>query len=316
MNENERRREPRALTGVNFQISWHDADGITHSETASGLNISTSGVELRCSAEFTLGTTVYVQSRDGCTTSYGVVRHSRPEGDGYILGLELSEPRKQPDETSDPAFPDYYELLQISPNAQGGTIQRVYRYLAGHYHPDNPDTGDPEKFLLVNRAYKILSDPATRGPYDAELQRRRNCKPRPEFEGIDFLDSVDGELNRRLAVLAVLYKRCRANVNEARVSLLDLEAQMGFPRDYLDFTTWYLRSKKYITKEDNSDFSLTVLGVDFVEANYDKLPLLRHLLKAGSAPDRPRNGNGDSEESPSRKGAFILHVEAAPETVS
>ena len=54
---------------------------------------------------------------------------------------------------------------------------------------------------------------------------------------------------------------------------------MGFPREYLDFTTWYLRSKKYITKEDNSDFSLTPLGVDYVESNYSKLPLLRKLLQ-------------------------------------
>jgi curved DNA-binding protein CbpA len=187
--------------------------------------------------------------------------------------------------------------------------------LAGRYHPDNPDTGDPEKFLLVNRAYRILSDPATRAPYDAELLSRRNACPGPEFDGVDFLDGVEGELNRRLAVLAVLYRRSRANINDARVSLLDLESQMGFPRDYLDFTTWYLRSKKYITKEDNSDFSLTVHGVDFVEANYDKLPLLRHLLGASAPPDHTRNTNGDGAEPPPRKGAFILHVEAAPQNV-
>ena len=33
------------------------------------------------------------------------------------------------------AFVDYYELMQISPNAEIETIQRVYRMLAARYHP-------------------------------------------------------------------------------------------------------------------------------------------------------------------------------------
>ena len=92
------------------------------------------------------------------------------------------------------------------------------------------------------------------------------------------MDGVEGELNRRLAVLAVLYGKCRSNSNDSRVALSELEAQMAFPREYLDFTTWYLRSKKYISKEDNSDFALTVSGVDFIEENYAKIPLLGKML--------------------------------------
>jgi curved DNA-binding protein CbpA len=33
---------------------------------------------------------------------------------------------------------DYYEFLQISPNADADTIHRVYRFLAARLHPDNP----------------------------------------------------------------------------------------------------------------------------------------------------------------------------------
>lgn len=172
---------------------------------------------------------------------------------------------------------DYYEFLQISPNAQPDTIHRVYRFLAYRFHPDNRETGDREKFLLLNRAYDVLSDPKRRHEYDATL-RKHEPKPNSAFESVDFLDGIEGEVNRRLAVLYLLYKRCRADVHSPKVSLLELEAQMGFPREYLDFTTWYLRSKKYITKEDNSDFSLTPLGVDYVESNSSKLPLLRKLL--------------------------------------
>jgi hypothetical protein len=57
---------------------------------------------------------------------------------------------------------------------------------------------------------------------------------------------------------------------------------MGWPREYLDFTTWYLRSMQYIIREDNSDFALTALGVDYVESNYTKIPVLNKLLNSGA----------------------------------
>jgi curved DNA-binding protein len=34
-------------------------------------------------------------------------------------------------------FVAYYETLQLSPNADQATIERVYRLLAKKYHPDN-----------------------------------------------------------------------------------------------------------------------------------------------------------------------------------
>ena len=54
---------------------------------------------------------------------------------------------------------DYYEVLQISPNAEPETIHRVFRMLAMRFHPDNPETGDSQRFLELNRAYEVLSDP-------------------------------------------------------------------------------------------------------------------------------------------------------------
>jgi curved DNA-binding protein len=199
---------------------------------------------------------------------------------------------------------EYYEFLQISPNAQPETIHRVYRFLACRFHPDNVETGDREKFLLLNRAYDVLSDPKRRADYDATLRKDQE-KPDSLFDSVDFLDGIEGEVNRRLAVLYLLYRRCRADVHSPKVSLLELEAQMGFPREYLDFTTWYLRSKKYITKEDNSDFSLTPLGVDYVESNCSRLPLLRKLLgeRAGSTEG---TGFDNARESTRPVHTFIL----------
>ena len=189
-------------------------------------------------------------------------------------------------------FLDYYEFLQISPRAEFGTIQRVYRFLASRYHPDNPETGDAEKFLILKHVYETLSDPVRRQEYDSSRTQVQDVPPDPVFESVDFLDGIEGELNRRLAVLSLLYSKRRTTPDEPRVSLADLERRMGFPREYLDFATWYLRSKKFITKEDNSDFELTALGVDFVESNAAKIPFLYRMLTGAESSARPANGNG------------------------
>src|SRR5262249_43229559 len=46
--------------------------------------------------------------------------------------------------------------------------------------------------------------------------------------------------------------------------------------------TWYLKSMNYITREDNSDFALTAVGVDYVESNHVTIPMLNKLLNSGS----------------------------------
>jgi hypothetical protein len=176
---------------------------------------------------------------------------------------------------------DYYEFLQISPNADVDTIHRVYRYLAARFHPDNPASGDPEQFCLLKTAYEVLSDRMRRAEYDASRKRR---PAQPFSSSIDFMDSMEGELNRRLAVLAVLYHRRRANASYPEVSLAQIEDRMGFPRDYLDFTLWYLLKKGYVSKADNAQYTLTADGVDFVEANRVDFPNLNKMLTSGREP--------------------------------
>ncbi len=178
---------------------------------------------------------------------------------------------------------DHYEFLQISPNADADTIHRVYKFLAARFHPDNPESGDTEKFRLLKSAYDVLSDPTSRAEYDAGYEREVAEKP-PLSNCVDFMDNLEGELNRRLAVLAVLYYRRRANPYAPEVGLGEIERRMGFPRDYLDFTTWYLLKKGYVTRADNSDFTLTAQGVDFVETQRVNIPVLNKMLTSGSEP--------------------------------
>jgi curved DNA-binding protein CbpA len=186
---------------------------------------------------------------------------------------------------SETEIPDYYELLEISPQATQETIHRVYRYMAARYHPDIEGTGNLEKFTQLTSAYKVLSDPNARSEYNAQRATRQPTTRNPMSSTIDFMDQVEGDLNRRVAVLAILYYRRRMYPNKPEVSLAEIEDRMGFPRDYLDFTTWYLAKKRYITRADNSDFTLTVEGVDFIETQRATVPVLDKLLTNGSHTD-------------------------------
>ena len=158
-------------------------------------------------------------------------------------------------------------------------------YMAARYHPDIVATGNLEKFTQLTSAYKILSDPNRRSEYDAQRATRQAPTRNPMSSTVDFMDQVEGDLNRRLAVLAILYYRRRIYPNSPEVSLVEIEHRMGFPRDYLDFTTWYLANKRYITRADNSDFTLTIEGVDFIETQRATIPLLDKLLTNGSHTD-------------------------------
>jgi DnaJ domain len=196
---------------------------------------------------------------------------------------------------------DYYEFLQISPHASAETIHRVYRFLASRYHPDNGDSGDANKFQMLRTAYDVLSDPEQRAKYDAS--RNVEAPPQPPLStSIDFMDNLEGELNRRLAVLAVLYARRRTNPLMPEVALAEIERRLGFPRDYLDFTTWYLSKKGFITRADNADFTLTVDGVDFVETQRAKLPILNKLLTNGRVTASPRPADRRVEKVDRRQG--------------
>ncbi|MFQ5647569.1 MAG: DnaJ domain-containing protein [bacterium] len=63
---------------------------------------------------------------------------------------------------------NYYQLLGIDKEAGQSEIKRAYRELAHKYHPDKgePSAGSEEMFLLVTRAYEVLSDYNKRVLYD------------------------------------------------------------------------------------------------------------------------------------------------------
>jgi curved DNA-binding protein len=182
----------------------------------------------------------------------------------------------------DNGFTDYYELLQISPNAEIETIQRVYKMLAARHHPDNTETGDLDKFLALKRAFETLSNPALRAEYDA-LYQQRNTEPIELFELKEFSLGVEGESNRRMGILCLLYNRRRSNPEDPGMSLLEFESMMSVPREHLMFTMWYLREHNCVRQDEASDYVITGEGVDYVEKNLPTNKLLFRLLKAAES---------------------------------
>ncbi|MBV7259999.1 molecular chaperone DnaJ [Erythrobacter crassostreae] len=63
---------------------------------------------------------------------------------------------------------DYYELLQVTRDADGSALKSAYRKLAMKFHPDrNPGDAEAEaKFKACNEAYECLKDPQKRAAYD------------------------------------------------------------------------------------------------------------------------------------------------------
>jgi len=182
----------------------------------------------------------------------------------------------------DTGFVDYYELLQISPNAEPETIHRVYKMLAQRYHPDNPETGDTGRFLLLNQAFETLSNADLRSSYDAVYKENR-AQPISLFETKDFTIGVDGEANRRMGILCLLYTRRRSDPDDPGISLLEFESIMSFPREHLLFTMWYLKERNYLRQDENSDYVITGPGVDYVEEHLPSNRILYKLLKAAES---------------------------------
>jgi len=163
---------------------------------------------------------------------------------------------------------DYYEVMQISPNAEPETIHRVYRLLAQRFHPDNRETGSDARFRQLTEAYEVLSDPERRAKYDVVHAQQRQERWRLVTSGAESENDFQAEQAVRLTVLEVLYTRRRVEPSNPGIFSTDLEQLTGRPREHLEFTIWYLIQKKFLTRSDNSLLVITADGVEYLESNY------------------------------------------------
>jgi curved DNA-binding protein CbpA len=177
---------------------------------------------------------------------------------------------------------DYYEQLQISTNAEPETIHRVYRLLAPRFHPDNLETGDEGRFREITEAYQTLSDPEKRAQYDVIHENRRQQRWRLVSQSARADNDFDAEKIVRLTILEVLYSKRRTDPYEPSMPQRDLEELSGRPREHLEFTIWFLMQKKFISRADNMNVTITAEGVEYIEENYKATLETRRLQAAPS----------------------------------
>lgn len=241
------------------------------------IDFSKGGARIQSPEGLEAGQQVYLRADSFGLMGMAKVRYCQKRLAGYVMGLELekkSSTMKTPDD-----FIDYYEVLQISPKADSETIHRVFRMQAARYHPDNKQSGNAERFMMLSRIYETLTDQKRRDEYD--LRRRlREPVSIPAFGLAEFVAGVEGEVNRRLGVLCLLYKRRRSNPDHPALSLLQLEFLMEFPREHLMFTVGYLREKELLRIVENSDYQITANGMDYLEVGVRDKQIFEHLMES------------------------------------
>jgi len=187
-------------------------------------------------------------------------------------------------------FRDYYETLQLSPNADEETISRVFRILVKRYHPDNTDTGNTKKFNEVMEAYRVLSDPEKRAAYDVRYEENRATVLKI-FDEASATDSFESDRRVFQGILSLLYVARRRDPDRGGVGVIQMERLLGCPSQHLEFPLWYLRQKTWVERLENGLIAITAAGVDKM-LDQNNIVLRRDRLIAeksmGGAPDLAR----------------------------
>lgn len=176
---------------------------------------------------------------------------------------------------------DYYEVLQISSNADPDMVHRVYRLLAQRFHPDNQETGSASRFRVIHEAYTVLSDPEKRAQFDVLHHQQKQDRWRLVSTGARVEDDFEMEQISRLTVLETLYAKRRLEQGNSGLSVIELEKMIGRPREHLEFTIWYLVQKKLAQRDDSSQLLITADGVEYLEENY-RTNLQKRRLQAST----------------------------------
>jgi curved DNA-binding protein CbpA len=196
---------------------------------------------------------------------------------------------------NDQRFVDYYEVLQLSPNASADMIERVYRMLAKRYHPDNGETGDVDRFTQVQTAFEVLSSPASRAAYDVKYDENRALTWKIfKQEGAGDNRAEDRRLFH--GILSVLYIARRRDPQNGGLGVVSLEKMLGCPQEHLEFPLWYLKQRGWIERLGSGYFAITADGVDKL-GNDDLLLPANRLLSESSVPGAPE-ASTDSSSGP------------------
>ncbi len=79
-------------------------------------------------------------------------------GCSELLNRAFTGFKALPEQASPSNIRDWWDILQVSPEADPTIIKSAYRTLARVYHPDNQETGDTNKFKELKTAFDQASE--------------------------------------------------------------------------------------------------------------------------------------------------------------
>jgi hypothetical protein len=290
----ELRMQPRKIAEYNAELIWKSSTGEKQFENCRAVDYSDGGIAVECPSEIPVSSDIILRAESINLAALSQVRHCTWQRTSYLLGLQFLA--RTSTVITDSAEPDHYEILRLSPSADGESISRVYRTLAKRFHPDNNETADAQAFLRVNQAWRILSDPHKRARYDEERAQTPG-KPRFRLRSKEFFQGLKGEQNRRIAILCLLYRKRTIDYQFPAMSMLEIEKLTGFTREEIGFALWYLREKQMATMTDDTKFCICAAGVDYVESSQGHPELLAiaapslsqgHMMNEDMAPPIPQ----------------------------
>jgi curved DNA-binding protein CbpA len=197
-------------------------------------------------------------------------------------------------------FVDYYELLQLNPNADTETIERIFRHLAKKFHPDNVQTADTGRFQQIVEAHRTLIDPEARAGYDVKYQDYWNRKWGLAAEATDRSAFGDDQLARE-RLLSLLYVQRRRNMESPGLGDAEMARLLHSPSELVEFHLWYLKAKGWLERLESGYMAITASGVDQVEQSRLRLSP-DHLLEAPPASeDAEQRSSTQTDRAKSRE---------------
>jgi hypothetical protein len=187
-------------------------------------------------------------------------------------------------------FIDYYELLQLSPNADTETIDRIFRHLAKKFHPDNTEVPDTDRFSQIVEAHRTLADPETRAGYDVKYQDYWNHKWGLASEASCKSAFGDDQVTRE-GLLSLLYVQRRRNMDSPGMGELDIARLLNSPIELIEFHVWYLKAKGWVERMESGYLAISAQGVDQVEQSRLRLSPDRLIEGPRQASEDTRGGN-------------------------
>lgn len=174
-------------------------------------------------------------------------------------------------------FQDHYAVLGVPRMATAEEIHRAYSALANKYHPKHGASPDAAGYEAVTQAYEVLSNPVTREAFNALLPKGEEGAP--TLSPGQFYQAVTTEVDRRIAILSILYERRRANPGSPGAPVRVIEAMVNFPAEPMFFALWYLKQRGWVALDDKSCPMITADGIDVIERNPPPPDKLLVLLK-------------------------------------